>query len=117
MSNAVTIAQEAVSQNNSATLAFICIQKGYLVYDVRVKDNSNDTTTAVRVDARNGMVLYKQIPPSRAFSFGFGNHHVFGQDKIGQSFGGHGAGRGFSDHSSGTMMRPQSRDPVGSFVS
>lgn len=117
MSNAITIAQEAVGPNTSATLAFICILNDYLVYDVRVKNNSNDTTTAVIVDARNRTVLHKQIPPSQAFSFGFGNHDVFGQDKIGQSFGGHGARRGFSDHSSGTMMRPQYRDPVGSFVS
>ncbi|HJT49268.1 MAG TPA: hypothetical protein VJ729_13875 [Nitrososphaeraceae archaeon] len=117
MSNAGTIAQQAVGPDTSATLAFICILNGYLVYDVHVKNNSNDITTAVIVDGRNGTVLYKQTPPSWTFGFDFDNHDVFGQDKTGQSFRVHGVRRGFIDHSSDTMMRPQYRDPLGSTVS
>jgi uncharacterized membrane protein YkoI len=91
LSDAVTIAQRAVSTNTSATLAFIRPLNGYLVYDVHVKNNSNNTTTAVIVDAGNGKVLYKQTPPSLKFGdFGFGHHGMFGKDKMGSFFGGHG---------------------------
>jgi hypothetical protein len=92
-----------VCSNTSATLAFIRPLNGYLVYDVHVRNNSNNTTTAVIVDAGNGKVLYKQTPPSLMFgNFGFGQH--------GGMFSG---GRGFGDHSS-CMMGPQHMGPMGS---
>jgi uncharacterized membrane protein YkoI len=115
LSDAVTIAQRAVGTNTSATLAFIRPLNGYLVYDVHVRNNSNNTTTAVIVDAGNGKVLYKQTPPSLRFGdFGFGHHGMFGKGKMGQSFGGHSAGRGFADR--GSMMGPQHMGPIGSSV-
>jgi uncharacterized membrane protein YkoI len=94
LSDAVAIAQKAVGSNTSATLAFIRPLNGYLVYDVHVRNNSNNTTTAVIVDAGNGKVLYTQTPPSLKFGgFGFGHHGMFGQGKMGPFFGGHGVGR------------------------
>ena len=103
LSDAIGIAQKAVGTNTSATLAFIRPLNGYLVYDVHVRNNSNNTTTAVIVDAGNGKVLYKQTPPSLMFgNFGFGQH--------GGMFSG---GRGFGDHSS-CMMGPQHMGPMGS---
>jgi uncharacterized membrane protein YkoI len=103
LSDAIAIAQRAVGSNTSATLAFIRPLNGYLVYDVHVRNNSNNTTTAVIVDAGNGKVLYKQTPPSLMFgNFGFGQH--------GGMFSG---GRGFGDHSS-CMMGPQHMGPMGS---
>jgi|SRR5215212_4747660 len=103
LGDAVTIAQKAVGTNTSATLAFIRTLNGYLVYDVHVRNNSNNTTTAVIVDAGNGKVLYKQSPPSLTFGLGFGSGHhgMFGKGKMGPFFGGHrGSGmEGFSDHS------------------
>lgn len=110
LSDAVTIAQRAVGSNTSATLAFIRPLNGYLVYDVHVRNNSNNITTAVIVDAGNGKVLYKQTPPSLMFgNFGFAQHGMFGQGKMGPFFG----GRGFGDHSGG-MMGPQHMGPMGS---
>jgi hypothetical protein len=93
LSDAVTIAQRAVGSNTSATLAFIRPLNGYLVYDVHVKNNSNNTSYAVIVDAGNGKVLYKQSPPSLVFGdFGSGHYGMFGGGKMGPSFGGHGGG-------------------------
>ncbi|MFL6459576.1 MAG: PepSY domain-containing protein [Nitrososphaeraceae archaeon] len=118
LSDAVIIAQKAVGSNTSATLAFIRPLNGYLVYDVHVRNNSNNTTTAVIVDAGNGKVLYKQTPPSLKFGdFGFGHHSMFGKGQMGPFFGGHGGsgGRGgFSDYRGGMMMGPQHMDPMGS---
>lgn len=118
LSDAVTIAQKAVGTNTSATLAFIRPLNGYLVYDVHVRNNSNNTTTAVIVDAGNGKVLYKQTPPSLKFGgFGFGHHSMFGKGQMGPFFGGHGGsgGRGgFSDYRGGMMMGPQHMGPMGS---
>ena len=105
--------------NTSATLAFIRPLNGYLVYDVHVRNNSNNTTTAVIVDAGNGKVLYKQTPPSLVFGdFGFGHYGMFGQGKMMPFFGGHGGigSRGFSDHSGGMMTGPQHMGPMGSSV-
>jgi uncharacterized membrane protein YkoI len=117
LSDAITIAQRAVGTNTSATLAFIRPLNGYLVYDVHVRNNSNNTTTAVIVDAGNGKVLYKQTPPSLVF--GAGHYSMFGQGKMRPFFGGHGGiGReGFSDHSGGMMTGPsQHMGPMGSSV-
>ncbi|MFL6357354.1 MAG: PepSY domain-containing protein, partial [Nitrososphaeraceae archaeon] len=114
LSDAVTIAQKAVGSNTSATLAFIRPLNGYLVYDVHVKNNSNNTSYAVIVDPGNGKVLYKQTPPSLVF--GFGHHGMFGKGKMGPFFGGYGgSGRGFGDHGS-MMTGPRQMGPMGSSV-
>jgi uncharacterized membrane protein YkoI len=109
LSDAIGIAQKAVGTNTSATLAFVRPLNGYLVYDVHVRNNSNNTTTAVIVDAGNGKVLYKQTPPSLIFgNLGFGQHGTFGQGKMGPWFGGHGYGgggqRGFWYHGGDSGM-------------
>jgi uncharacterized membrane protein YkoI len=114
LSDAVAIAQRAVGSNTSATLAFIRPLNGYLVYDVHVRNNSNNTTTAVIVDAGNGKVLYRQTPPSLVFGgFGSGHYGMFGKGKTGRFFGGHGVGRGFGDHSGGMMMGQSPRTSGG----
>jgi hypothetical protein len=43
LSDAIGIAQKAVGTNTSATLAFIRPLNGYLIYDVHVRNNSNNT--------------------------------------------------------------------------
>jgi hypothetical protein len=116
LSDAVIIAQKAVGSNTSATLAFIRPLNGYLVYDVHVKNNSNNTTYAVIVDPGNGKVLYKQTPPPLVFGFGSGHHGMFGKGKMGPFFGGYGgSGRGFGDHGS-MMTGPRQMGPMGSSV-
>jgi uncharacterized membrane protein YkoI len=115
LNDAITIAQKSAGTNTSATLAFIRPLNGYLVYDVHVRNNSNNTTTAVIVDAGNGKVLYKQTPPSLVFGgFGFGHHGMFGTGKMGPFSGGYSAGRGFGDHSGGMMMGPRHMGPMAS---
>ncbi|MFL6369365.1 MAG: PepSY domain-containing protein [Nitrososphaeraceae archaeon] len=116
LSDAVIIAQKAVGSNTSATLAFIRPLNGYLVYDVHVKNNSNNTSYAVIVDPGNGKVLYKHTPPSLVFGFGSGHHGMFGKGKMGPFFGGYGgSGRGFGDHGS-MMTGPRQMGPMGSSV-
>ncbi|MFL6383904.1 MAG: PepSY domain-containing protein [Nitrososphaeraceae archaeon] len=116
LSDAVIIAQKAVGSNTSATLAFIRPLNGYLVYDVHVKNNSNNTSYAVIVDPGNGKVLNKQTPPSLVFGFGSGHHGMFGKGKMGPFFGGYGgSGRGFGDHGS-MMTGPRQMGPMGSSV-
>jgi hypothetical protein len=116
LSDAVIIAQKAVGSNTSATLAFIRPLNGYLVYDVHVKNNSNNTSYAVIVDPGNGKVLYKQTPPSLVFGFGSGHHGMFGKGKMGPFFGGYGgSGRGFGDHGS-MMTGPRQMGPMGPSV-
>src|ERR687886_1560952 len=102
LNDAITIAQKSAGTNTSATLAFIRPLNGYLVYGVHVRNNDNNTTTAVIVDAGNGKVLYKQTPPSLKFGdFAFGHPGMFGKGKMGSFFGGHGGSggkEGFSDY-------------------
>ena len=113
LSDAVTIAQRAIGTNTSATLAFIRPLNGYLVHDVHVRNNANNTSYAVIVDPGNGKVLYKQTLPSSLFGGGAGHTGMFGQGRTGQFFGGHG-GRGFGDHGS-MMIGPSPRmGPMGS---
>ena len=81
-----------------------------------MRNNSNNTNTAVIVDPGNGKVLYKQTPPSLVFGdFGFGRHGMFGQGKMGPFFGGHGPGNGSgrfgNDHSCGMIMGPRHMGP------
>ena len=106
--DAIGIAQKSVGTNTSSTLGLLRPLNGYLVYDVHVKNNADNTTYAVIVDPGSGKVLYKQALPSLVGG-GVGHFGMFGQGKMGPWSGGHGAGgygRGFGDH--GGMMMGQS---------
>jgi hypothetical protein len=72
LSDAVLTAQKAVGSNTFVTSAFIRPLNGYLVYDIHVRNNSNNTPYAVIVDPGNGKVLYKQALPSSLFAGGVG---------------------------------------------
>lgn len=116
LSDAIGIAQKSVGTNTSSTLGLLRPLNGYLVYDVHVKNNVDNTTYAVIVDPGSGKVLYKQALPSLVGG-GVGHFGMFGQGKMGPWSGGHGAGgygRGFGDH--GGMMMGQSlhMGPMGS---
>jgi uncharacterized membrane protein YkoI len=99
LSEAIIAAQKTVGSNSSATLAFIRPLNGYLVYDIHVRNNSNNTPYAVIVDPGNGKVLYKQTLPSSS-SFAAGHTGMFGKDRTGPFFGGYGRGCGGHGHSS-----------------
>jgi hypothetical protein len=101
LSDAIITAQKTVGSNSSATLAFVRPLNGYLVYDVHVRNNNNNTPYAVIVDPGNGKVLYKQVLPSSLLG-GAGHLGMFGER--GPLFGGYG-GRGFCEHG-GMMMGP-----------
>jgi uncharacterized membrane protein YkoI len=114
--DAIGIAQKSVGTNTSSTLGLLRPLNGYLVYDVHVKNNADNTIYAVIVDPGSGKVLYKQALPS-VVGGGVGHFGMFGQGKMGPWSGGHGAGgygRGFGDH--GGMMMGQSlhMGPMGS---
>jgi uncharacterized membrane protein YkoI len=64
LSDAIVIAQKSVGTNTSATLGLLRPLYGYLVYDIHVKNDANNTTYAVIVDPGTGKVLYKQALPS-----------------------------------------------------
>jgi uncharacterized membrane protein YkoI len=102
LSEAIVTAQKTVGSNSSATLAFIRPLNGYLVYDIHVRNNSNNTPYAVIVDPGNGKVLYKQALPSLSTA---GHAGMFGKDMTGPFFGGHGGG--YRGH--GMMMGPPPR--------
>ena len=116
LSDAIGIAQKSVGTNTSSTLGLLRPLNGYLVYDVHVKNNADNTTYAVIVDPGSGKVLYKQALPSLVGG-GVGHFGMFGRGKMGPWSGGYGAGgygRGFGDH--GGMMMGQSlhMGPMGS---
>ena len=116
LSDAIGIAQKSVGTNTSSTLGLLRPLNGYLVYDVHVKNNANNTTFAVIVDPGSGKVLYKQALPSLVGG-GVGHFGMFGHSKMGPWSGGYGAGgygRGFGDQ--GGMMMGQSlhMGPMGS---
>ncbi|MGA8912096.1 MAG: PepSY domain-containing protein [Nitrososphaeraceae archaeon] len=116
LSDAIGIAQKSVGTNTSSTLGLLRPLNGYLVYDVHVKNNANNTTYAVIVDPGSGKILYKQALPSLVGG-GVGHFGMFGRGKMGPWSGGYGAGgygRGFGDH--GGMMMGQSlhMGPMGS---
>src|SRR5919198_2283671 len=91
LADAIGIAQKAVGPNTSATLGLLRPLNGYLVYDIHVKNNADNTTHAVIVDPGNGKILYnQQLPPF--FGGGIGHPGMFG-------------GRGFCEHG-GMMMGP-----------
>ena len=79
---AVSTAQKLIGSNSSATLAVLRPLIGYLVYDVHVRNNSNNTSYAIIIDPGNGQILYHQAltPFSMAghqFMFGKGGNHGF----------------------------------------
>jgi uncharacterized membrane protein YkoI len=116
LSDAIGIAQKSLGTNTSSTLGLLRPLNGYLVYDVHVKNNANNTTYAVIVDPGSGKILYKQALPSLVGG-GVGHFSMFGRGKMGPWSGGYGAGgygRGFGDH--GGMMMGQSlhMGPMGS---
>src|SRR5918911_3264793 len=78
LSDAIGIAQKSVGPNTSATLGLLRPLNGYLVYDIHVKNNANNSTNAVIVDPGNGKVLYKQALPS-LLGGGIGHFGMFGQ--------------------------------------
>jgi len=100
LSEAIVTSQKTVGSNSSATLAFIRPLNGYLVYDIHVRNNSNNTSYAVIVDPGNGKVLYKQALPSSLSTVGHAG--MFGKDMTGPFFGRHGGG--YRGH--GMMMGP-----------
>jgi hypothetical protein len=105
LSDAVITAQKTVGSNSSATLAFIRPLNGYLVYDVHVRNNSNNTPYAVIVDPGNGKVLYKQALPSLSGSAGHPGMEPF--------FGGYkGGGGAYGSHHS-MMMGPPAHPGMG----
>lgn len=110
LSDAIVIAQKAVGSNSSATLALIRPLNGFLVYDVHVRNNANNTSYAVIVDPGNGKVLYKQALLS---IFGGADHlGMFGAGRMGPFFGGH-DGNGFGYHD-GMMGQSSRLGPMGS---
>jgi uncharacterized membrane protein YkoI len=84
LTEAVSTAQKLVGSNSSATLAFLRPLIGYLVYDIHVTNNSNNTSYAIIVDPGNGQVLYHQAlsPLSSA-----GHQFMFGQGAAGHRGG------------------------------
>jgi uncharacterized membrane protein YkoI len=95
LSDAIGIAQKAVGSNTLATLGILRPLNGFLVYDIHVKNNADNTTHAVIVDPGNGKVLYNQPLTSLFGGGGVGHFGMFGgQGKMGPWFGGHGYGGG-----------------------
>ena len=108
LSDAIGIAQKAVGPNTSATLGILRPLNGYLVYDIHVRNNADNTTHAVIVDPGNGKILYNQPLPFGGG--GIGQFGMFGQGKMGPWSGGYGFGgqRGFCYHGGAGMTMGQS---------
>jgi uncharacterized membrane protein YkoI len=113
LADAIGIAQKAVGPNTSAVLGLIRPLNGFLVYDIHVRNNADNTTHAVIVDPGNGKILYNQ-PLTSLFSSGMGHFGKFGQGKMGPGFGGYGYSgqRGFCYHGGGGMTMGQSSHMV-----
>jgi spore coat protein U-like protein len=86
---AVSTAQKLIGSNSSPTLAVLRPLIGYLVYDVHVRNNSNNTSYAVIIDPGNGQVLYHQAltPFSMA-----GHSFMFAKGGYGGFYAGHKGG-------------------------
>ena len=97
LSDAIGIAQKAVGPNTLATLGILRPLNGFLVYDIHVRNNADNTTHVVIIDPGNGKVLYNQ-PLALLFGDGnmMGHFGMFGQGKMGTGFGGHGYGGGMT---------------------
>jgi uncharacterized membrane protein YkoI len=115
LSDAIVIAQKSVGTNTSATLGLLRPLNGYLVYDIHVRNNANNTTYAVIVDPGTGKVLYKQALPS-LLDGGMGHLGMFGPGKMGPFSGAYGGGNrgGFGEHGSMTIGPSPNMGPMGS---
>jgi uncharacterized membrane protein YkoI len=115
LSDAIVIAQKSVGTNTSATLGLLRPLNGYLVYDIHVRNNANNTTYAVIVDPGTGKVLYKQALPS-LLDGGMGHFGMFGPGKMGPFSGAYGCGNrgGFGEHGSMTIGPSPNMGPMGS---
>jgi uncharacterized membrane protein YkoI len=115
LSDAIVIAQKSVGTNTSATLGLLRPLNGYLVYDIHVRNNANNTTYAVIVDPGTGKVLYKQALPS-LLDGGMGHFGMFGPGKMGPFSGAYGGGNrgGFGEHGSMTIGPSPNMGPMGS---
>jgi hypothetical protein len=89
---AVSTAQKLVGSNSSATLAILRPLIGYLVYDVHVRNNSNNTSYAVIIDPGNGQVLYHQVVAPFSMA---GHPSMFAKGGFGGSYVGHKGGLGW----------------------
>jgi uncharacterized membrane protein YkoI len=83
LADAIGIAQKAVGPNTSAKLGLLRPLNGYLVYDIHVKNNADNTTHAVIVDPGNGKILYNQPLASLFGGDGISHFGMFGQGKMG----------------------------------
>jgi uncharacterized membrane protein YkoI len=115
LSDAIVIAQKSVGTNTSATLGLLRPLNGYLVYDIHVRNDANNTTYAVIVDPGTGKVLYKQALPS-LLDGGMGHFGMFGPGKMGPFSGAYGGGNrgGFGEHGSMTIGPSPNMGPMGS---
>jgi hypothetical protein len=89
---AVSTAQKLIGSNSSATLAILRPLIGYLVYDVHVRNNSNNTSYAVIIDPGNGQVLYHQALTPFPMA---GHLSMFAKGGYGGSYAGHKGGLGW----------------------
>jgi uncharacterized membrane protein YkoI len=115
LADAIGIAQKTVGPNTSATLGLLRPLNGYLVYDIHVKNNADNTTHAVIVDPGNGKILYNQPLASLFGGDGISHFGMFGQGKMGPWSGGYGAGARWFDEHNGMMTGPSPHvGPTGS---
>ncbi|MFL6461700.1 MAG: PepSY domain-containing protein [Nitrososphaeraceae archaeon] len=115
LADAIGIAQKAVGPNTSAKLGLLRPLNGYLVYDIHVKNNADNTTHAVIVDPGNGKILYNQPLASLFGRDGISHFGMFGQGKMGPWSGGYGAGARWFDEHNGMMTGPSPHvGPTGS---
>ena len=110
LSEAIGIAQKIVGPNTSATLGILRPLNGFLVYDIHVKNNADNTTHAVIVDPGNGKVLYNQ-PLASSFGGGVGYFGMFGQGRTWPWSGGYRAHAGMMTGSSPYMEAMSSIPP------
>jgi hypothetical protein len=89
---AVSTAQKLIGSNSSATLAILRPLIGYLVYDVHVRNNSNNTSYAVIIDPGNGQVLYRQALTPFTMA---GHPSMFAKGGFGEFYAGHKGGLGW----------------------
>jgi hypothetical protein len=89
--DAVSAAQKLIGSNSSATLAVLRPLIGYLVYDVHVRNFSNNTSYAVIIDPGNGQVLYHRALTPFSMT---GHPSMFAKGGYGGFYEGHKGGLG-----------------------
>lgn len=83
LNEAILLAQKTVGSNSSAISGFIRPLNDYLVYDIDLINNSNNTLYRVIIDPGGGKILYNHAVPSLWISHSM----MFGKGKIGKCFG------------------------------